>query len=63
MNPEDYELIEDESGKYPYPTWWVERINCSATGYGGTIVGGPFDSEEAAADWLDDELVKADRGP
>lgn len=62
MNPEDYELFEDESGKWPYPVWFVEKVG-GMVAVGENPVAGPFDSEEAAADWMADELAKADRGP
>lgn len=39
-----FDVIEDESGKHPYPVWWVVNIS------DWSEAAGPFHSEGAAID-------------
>ena len=43
------EVIEDESGKYHYPIWWVMDGDYKD-------IAGPFDTEDAAVEAMDELL-------
>ncbi len=48
---ERYTVHEDESGKFHYPTWWVEDLGTKSL---APEFLGPFDSEESAQEEADD---------
>lgn len=51
MDPNNLELIEDESGKWIHPRFMV--VNSA----NGKVIA-EFDSEQEAADWLDDLIME-----